>query len=638
MKKIFCFLILSIFLSLSFAQSNDTVSITNDVYDILSNAAEKGLCEVLSTVKPYSEKYVVEKLNEILENLENKKEQMSEYVYKNQKEIVLSYIEKFQRKEGWDWKKLSYRLEDNVGDVPVSLEFNNGMEGFFSSGVYSDKDLNSTGYEMVYRFDFAGDIGKNFSYKTEGFLGLTAMPLQQVGTDYDIGIWSYEQPGSEYYGVRRTINTFRNNSVLPYSYKKFWDGSVYYLSNMSGSGLEGWPTETSLGFGIYGELRGSFLNDIIEIGMGRVNRDWASMDTGSSLVLNEMAAPFLGFDLKANLFGFLTFSTLTGVLEFPHQEYINANAWNYGRDNIQSGDKLSDAYYFQNAFSIGMVEADFKYLHIDAGSACVWPKRFELGYMFPMMNHVVYQNNVGDYDNLSLFGNIKGKIPSIGSLWFSLYVDELFSLDPSLFFEKTRYMFAYQAGGKADLPFLPFGSISLRYTKVEPYCYTHHAVGNQPWYEGYLAQSYTNNGTCLGYYLPPNSDELFVRIDARPISNLKTGLQYQFVRHGADYGSGQVPGSSIYSEMPTSGRNKLNKYFLRDGAYEWSHIVTLDASYDLKDFGVPLQLICSVGYIYDWFTNIVGTAGKNAKYEKIDTAEYPVKSGFVFTLGFKLFQ
>ena len=88
-----------------------------------------------------------------------------------------------------------------------------------------------------------------------------------------------------------------------------------------------------------------------------------------------------------------------------------------------------------------------------------------------MLDRVVYQNNVGDYDNLALFTNLKLRYPGIGSVWGSFYLDEMNSLTAKIF-EKTRCMFAYQAGGKANIPFLPFTSISLRYTKVEPYCYT----------------------------------------------------------------------------------------------------------------------------------------------------------------------
>ena len=49
-----------------------------------------------------------------------------------------------------------------------------------------------------------------------------------------------------------------------------------------------------------------------------------------------------------------------------------------------------------------IVNLDFERLHFDFGSTVVWPKRFELGYAFPLIDNVIYQNNVGDNDNQGL--------------------------------------------------------------------------------------------------------------------------------------------------------------------------------------------------------------------------------------------
>ena len=64
MKKAFisCFFImLSCF---GFAQTNNTVDITDDVYVLLRTAETKGLCSRLSNVKPYTEKYIFERSTE----------------------------------------------------------------------------------------------------------------------------------------------------------------------------------------------------------------------------------------------------------------------------------------------------------------------------------------------------------------------------------------------------------------------------------------------------------------------------------------------------------------------------------------------------------------------------------------------
>lgn len=658
-KKLLSIFFFSCLIFPFFAQTYSTVDLGNEVYSFLAMCEQKDYCEKLSNVKPYTESYIIKILNQTKDSILEKNNENESKLLKNELESVEFFLSQFEHDNDFNLSKLSYRYETNDNDAPITFECNNYQEGFISSGFYDNSDINSTGFELFHNLNFYGDLGKNFSYRTSGFLGVTKMPLQQVGDDYLIGYWWYDDWDYKTNGInnqKRTINTFRNNSVLPYSYKKKWDGSFYYLSNLTYSGLKGWAFELGLGFGMYAEIRGSFLNDKVNIGIGRINREWASMDENASLVLNSNAAPFLGIDAKVDLLDWLSFSTLTGVMEFPNAKHINANAW-YNRDfdaepyvDETTGElvyptKFStvDSYFFQNLYSIGMLDVNFKYFHADMGSAVIWPKRFDLGYMFPLLNHVVYQNSLGDFDNLALFGNLKGIYPGIGTIWLSIFLDEMSSLKDIAtfkFFEKTRDMFAYQVGTRINIPYLPFTSISFRYTKIEPYCYTHQAITRQPWYDHYIAESYTNNGKSLGYYLEPNSDEFFVRIESKPIPRASFGLQYQLIRHGADYGSGAVPGSSIWSELPIPSdlRNSFKKYFLHDGTYEWTHTITLDASYIFNQIKVPLQLYGGIGYVYDFFTQSEGGANEKTPYHKINTAEYPTKKGCVMYLGFKIFS
>ena len=654
-KNLTLLLLVFTFIVPVFAQTYTTVDLTNDVYSLLSMCEEKNYCERLSSVKPYTESYILKILNQSKDSILEKMQNDNSYIYKTELESIEYYISTFEPKNGLNFSTLSYRYAPE--DSQNSFEFSNRDELFVSSGFYDDSELNSTGYEIFHNFDFVGDFTKYLSYRITGFIGATRMPLQQVGDDYLIGYWWYDDWDYTTNGEnnqKRTINTYRNNSVLPYSYKKKWDGSIYYLTNVSYSGLKGWAFEHSLGFGMYAELRTSLLNDKLNIGIGRINRDWASMDLNSSLVLNSNAAPFLGIDAKVDLFDWISFSTLTGVMEFPNAKHINANAWFYrdfdstyvdeetGEIKYKNHFSTVDSYFFQNLYSVGMLDLNFKYLQANFGSAVIWPKRFELGYMFPLVNHVVYQNSVGDFDNLALFGSIKGILPGIGNAWLSIYLDELSSFKSLLkfdVFKKTRDMFAYQAGTRINVPFLPFTSVSFRYTKIEPYCYTHQSTPRQPWYDYYISESYTNNGKSLGYYLEPNSDEIFVRVESKPLPTATFGLQYQLIRHGADYGSGAVPGSSIWSELPVPSelRNSFYKYFLHDGTYEWTHTIALDASYIIKQSKIPLQIYGGIGYVYDFFTQSEKGANQKSPYHKINTVEYPTKKGFVMYFGLKLF-
>lgn len=645
--------------SVLFGQTNNTIDIDDEVYDVLKIAEIKGYCSTLSNVKPYTEKYILQKFDEIELNLNNVDSDVSGY----ELEVIAQLRKRFKHENGADWLNFNFRTENEKASVPISLELDLSMEGLASGGLYSNKSNNSFGYEVWGNLDIRGDLGKYVSYKTLAFVEITKMPLTQLGT-YDIGYWWYD-----YYGLKnnfnraehlsdRTINTFRNYAVLPYNYKKHWDGSVYYLDGgINSNGLTGWPFESSLAFGMQGELHGSFFDDLLNIGIGRYNREWGAMDNGSSLVFNANAHPFFGVDASVRLFDWLSFSAVTGFLEFPNQNYINQNAW-YPTDG--QGNKIyekyteeaeeqitvKDSFYFHNLFAMAMLDADFKYLHFDFGSTVIYPNRFELGYSFPLVDRVVYQNNVGDYDNLSLYANLKLRYPKIGYVWGSVYIDEINAFKTD-FLHNTRCMFAYQGGTRVNIPWLPFASVSFRYTKIEPYCYTHEAldsVTEQPYFSHYISENYTNNGESLGYYLPPNSDEFRFTIDTNPFAASSFSFRYQLIRHGVDWGreSNVYSGSSIYSELPAGkygpGRNNLHKYFLHDGVYEWMNVFAIDASFDLKKYKIPLKLFGSIGYVHNWFTSIGNeTPSSKTKYYKYTSDEYTNNKGVIISIGFKAF-
>jgi hypothetical protein len=322
----------------------------------------------------------------------------------------------------------------------------------------------------------------------------------------------------------------------------------------------------------------------------------------------------LGFEATFRPAYWFSFSSLTGVLEYFNAKGIMESAWTS-----------------QNAFSIEQLEINYKnYFHFDVGSSVVWPKRFELGYIFPINNNFMYQNNIGDFDNMGVFFNVKGQYPGLGALWFSAFLDEVEVSSVSRIFELDRHMFAFQAGVKALIPWFPFASIRLSYTKIEPYTYTH-TRNFVPWYDSHgnadeaMEVSYTNNGVGLGYYLPPNSDEVLIRFDTRPGIGTGAHFQYQMIRHGADHGPDQVDGSSYLSELDPDNRGQQSKNFLHDGAYQWMHIVKIGADHTFPN--LPLQVFGEAGVVFSYYTN----------YSAGNGAAYPNSTAIIVTLGFHIF-
>ena len=627
------------------SMANITVDLNDEIYSILRIAQTKGYCYALSSNKPYSESYILRTLDEILSNLD--KLDSTSYSVKVEKQIIEQQKKRFIHTiDGVDFKNLQISTSNKSEKFPISFFATDYLETFTSGGAYNDNSLNSVGYDI---FDYGllyGKITNYISYKTKVFMGLTKMPLSQLGSDYVIGQWWDTNYKVDTTGdLSRTINTYKNYSVFPYSYKKPWLGSIFYLSNINANGLEGWPFVNSFAYGMDGEIHSSLFDDKLQLGIGRYSRDFASMDTKSSLVLNEMAQPFFGMDVHLQLTDFISFDEIFGFLEPPNQSYINSNAWYYWSDENNNGkidedEKYTDHgrtdfFFFQNLFVTKSINFDFKYFHFDFGSSVVFPKRFELGYAFPLIDCVVYQDSLGDFDNLSLFTNIKGILPNKGYLWFSAYLDELNKFNTNIF-EKTRCMFSYQAGIKSYIPFLPFGNVSFRYSKIEPYCYTHNIVCYNPYSNHPIAESYTNNGYSLGYYMPPNSDEFLFDFNFKPSQYSYLGLYYQLTRHGTDWGSGSVPGSNLYSELTLGTRENLRKYFLYDGTYEWISTICLYGSYNFYHLNIPIRFNFSLGYVFDWFTAVENNGQKNATYYKIDTTEYKNYHGFIGSIGISI--
>ena len=650
MKKVFfSFVVILLLSSITLsAQENVSVPVSDTIYDFLDLAQTKGLCKPLNGFKPYTKRQIVSTLEEVLENEDLLTEKEIQIV----KDLYNKYTYEDDEKQN---NLLAVSLFEYDDETSVSLNYYLGLEAVYSGGVYSKSDFNSFAMDNIFKIAFDGDIGDKFSYRIKGDLDLSKVPLKEVGK-YFIGYPWYDDEVSAFldgnfkedntqYDVSskaRYIRKYLINSYLPYSYKKPWSGQFYYLSNMTAAGLEGWATNLGIGFTVDGEIRTSFLNDKIVVGVGRFDREVAAMDNGSSLVLNSHAYPFIAADFQFKLFDFLKFYSLSGILEYPNQDYINEDAMSkFGEDGNND-----DSFYFQNAFSVNMVELDYKGLHVDFGGTSVYPKRPELGYVFPLVSYVEYQNHIGDCDNLSLFGDLKYTWKGYASVWGSLYLDEINGLNNNPF-TSTRTMFAIQGGAKYIIPNIPFANVSFRYTKIEPYCYTHHSINYTPWYSHYISENYSNNGESLGYYLPPNSDEFLLSFKIRPTANVFWGASYQLIRHGADYGSQQVPGSNIYSELSNLNRSQLKKYFLHDGAYNWNHIISAGGRVSLNT-KFPVSFYGNVGFLYSYYTvindedydrSVYGNNGncKNASFKTpytiADTDEYPNLFGGVITIG-----
>ncbi|MCL2244673.1 MAG: hypothetical protein FWC03_09445 [Treponema sp.] len=512
----------------------------------------------------------------------------------------------------WDPSRGVYTIQNETKNgIQLSTEIGVSYKLTGAGAFFIEQREFSGGFDGWINAHIGGDIGNTVSYYFEIGVGLLSAERRYLG-EYQLKV-----DNSETAGIYSWPSAY-----FPYAYHGQWDGFVFPLDRLSAGGPTGWPDTLSIGFNMLGEITGAAFDNTLLWSLGRKRREWAAVSDGSSLVLNETAQPFLGVELLFRPFPWFSFSSLTGMLEYFSSKGIKTSAET-----------------FQNAFSLSMLDIDItKYVHINFGTTVIWPKRFELGYLFPLIDNMLYQNFIGDFDNAGLFGSIKLQMSGVGFLWASFFLDEM-NFEEN-FFKLDRQMYALQAGLKAVLPMLPFASVDLSYTKIEPYCYTHQKTA-VPWYSVPMEQAYVNHGYGLGYYLPPNSDEIKLKMQMMPSFGTLLNIQFQMIRRGADYGDSAVDGSSYLSELAESGRSSnpgLRKYFLQDGAYQWLYIIKGGLTHNFSR--LPLELYVEAGVVFSYWTDIDGNANDGAPhpYRIIDTDTYPQRTGLIANIGIQIYR
>jgi len=385
-------------------------------------------------------------------------------------------------------------------------------------------------------------------------------------------------------------------SMFPYTMSKMWDGGVLSLRNAEA--YFAWPEDPSLAFGLLGELSGVLFDKQLQFRLGRLRRDWGSGTSGSSLFMNAQAGgPFIAFEGVVSPLSWLDISFLTGITEF----YQNENQW-----------PDQDDSFFINLLSAVQFEFNpLRFIYFNIGGSVLWL-------------HQV---------NLAAFANLELRVPGMLKVWGSIFVDRLDS-SPNTSPVANGNSYAYQAGIKTVVRWLPFGAFTFRYTKVEPYCYTDS-------YDGYGGRrlpsmtAFVNRGESMGYYLPPNSDEFLFRLEAMFLSDLKAHIQFQILRHGADYGHGAVPGSSLIDRLTDA---QSQKYFLEDGVYRWNNVIKLGGSFKFMAGTIPISVYAETGYVSTGFTINGGAGvGNAADYSSFSDSVYRSGDGFIFSVGFRLF-
>jgi hypothetical protein len=496
------------------------------------------------------------------------KEKLSEMLYvspdrlsSKEEEAVFQALDSFERKDGFVPVDGRYRTSGGNFTFEVGL----GWESGFSVGAKAGS-IASINMAKIYA---GGDIGGIFSWNVAALGGFLYIDREEGRAPPSL-----------------------SQAAFPYSFSKVWDGGVLSLKNPGV--YAAWPDDPALAGAFEAELNGSFLDRRLLLRLGRTRHDWGYRSNGESLFLNAHARPFTSIEASFLPLLWLNISFLGGALE-----RFKENAWYPGET---SPSESASHNPFTNMLLAGQVEVNLKYFGLGMGGTAV----------------------VSRQTNAAFFADFELYLPGLFTLWGSVFLDHL---NKSLenFSTMNGNNYAYQAGIKTTIYWLPLSSFTLRYTKIEPYCY----AGEQ------ISTSFMSGGESLGYYMPPNSDELLLRFESMPFPDIKFHVQFQMMRHGADFGTGRVPGSSPYD---TVNDRRTEKFFLKDGVYQWNNTIKLGASCNLRSSGVPILIYTETGLVFTNYT-INGKAGIGSEgdYETLEDSEYRPGTKFIFSMGFRLF-
>lgn len=549
------------------AQGHLAVDLEHPVYAIIETAEMRGVVARLSSVKPYTSQQVAELLAVMMGRMDA--------FSPSEQAMIQRWFDAFRAGTGVE----DAVLKDLATGGKVGIRFEStarlGVGGLIDlldgSGTAAFKDLWAVNSRFVPYL--AGDPVPWLSLKGEA--GFTFDKIEYNSADLTKGLY------------------------LPYEFTKEWDAThIWFGEPRNSDGDLDYPTAS---YDIRQDIAAETDSGSLMVRFSRFRRDWG---VGSgSFSLSGTARPFVGAEVQFKPSKYFAVTSLVGSL----------SNWQKGE---QEKSTSSTAISWQKMLGLQRMELfPFDWLTISATSTLVGAKRLELGYMAPLLFSVMYQNQLADIDNLGVQIDGKAVLPGIATVYGSFFTDEMEITNLSELFTKARNMFALQGGLKARVPGLPFGMLTAQYTKIEPFVYSHYPT----WYPDYRLKvdtSYTQDGENLGYYLPPNSDEFLLRLDAMPADGWRLGLKYAFVRHGdnpqADWNAG-LP--RIYGDplkyMDYGKLMQYNKDFLHDGIYDYNHIGRIEVAWrpaapQVLGLSVPFELSTAFGLSYTWWEDGLG--------------------------------
>ena len=446
---------------------------TKEVYNYLSRMAQKGMIRFEDNIKPLSRKYLANCLDSL-----------------SQHAGALSPTEK---------KELAFYSCEYGNEMAAVVADTSGRPHFFKVDPYK-------------RWRGFSASGKNSLFQAEPvFTAATIQGTNKNITQSSSGLSFYGYAGKHwgfhfYYDditeAGKGFDSTRQNNPLTGIVRK--DTSLHSSQNYSR---------------FRGSISYSWKNGSLSFGQDHLL--WGYGNYGK-IVLSDKAPAFPFIRLDYQIFPWLTFN-------YTHA-WLSSNLVDSAR-TYPTGNPLFDGQRqlfipkFMATHSI-QIKA-MKGLDFAAGESIVYSDRLDIGYLFPLMFFKIYDNIVnnsniraGSNGQLFLQLSSRNQLPKT-HLYSTIFIDEIrvYTLFNK---KKSRNQLGYTIGASFTDALVPYLTLGLEYTRVNPFVYRNLIP----------AQDYTSHNYYLGDWMGNNFDRLTYTLQYTPFPRFKCLLNYQTIRKG----------------------------------------------------------------------------------------------------------
>jgi len=498
-----------------------------EIETFLEELSSEHFIEVNSVIKPYSRSFIVQKLNEACA--------VSDKLNKRQQTELKFYLENYCPGAS---KHLSFSISPLSINCSSSSEVRPSASRLYSDSSKADQPCNNIRGKLL-SVTLVPLISEQFSFNENGTVNKSELGAGIFGNigkhlGFSFGI-------SKGFQSERLADPVMFTTEPGQEWNSWLSGGGYYI-NWTGQLMVSWK------WGSFGIIKDRF--------------NWGNNYHGAAIFSDKPPSfPHIRLHLKPAKW--IEFTFISGMLQ---SDVIDSNR------TFKEGDG-SRTYYRQKYLSANLVTfVPWRQLEISFGNSVIYGDKFELVYTIPVLfyksvDHTLNpEPGLAGGTNAQMFLDISSRQIRHLHLYLTLFVDEL---KISRIFNPSEHNFLGWKGGfrLSDFPVKNL-SFTAEGTRTLPFVYQHNVD----------ITTFESDGYNFGNYLRDNSQEIFLSLDYRPLSQLVVAVSYIYSWHGDNYVYATEPDPTtvpIFRNMTWQNRS-----FVLQSSYYLAGNVSVFLSYE----------------------------------------------------------